>query len=570
MIRGRSATTAARPTAGAGERLSLDPDAVLESYPGPAVLLDPLGRAVATNGLGAALAGTLQDARADANLRAAVAGVLSDHTAGAREVKLESEAGDGTVVDVSLLPLTTVDGAVRVLLLGRETTVERGFIDALVESRRLFRDLVNASSDFAWETNAEGRFGFVSSRGAIGYTAQELNGRVAYELMAAERPEPEVFPFDSRIPLEDAEVWLASKAAALACLIVTCVPVFGEDGAYRGTRGVCKDVTEARARDAALAKARNRARLLGRIMEAIRNEVAPTDMLAAAASATSEALNASNCWTLRGDHRGLVIASRCGAAAPDAVEAAILDSASRGVPGATLEFEAGGYRLLAAAAAYRGQVNGAIAFALPLDSPAIGDDQRALLAEVADRLGIAIEQVANTELLERLSRTDELTGLLNRRAFFEEVGRRLGHQQRTGRPGALMYVDIDNFKVVNDALGHAAGDDVLRAVAGILTAGSRIGDVTARIGGGEFAVWIEEADSAAARTKAALVLEEAGALSRWTPDAGRPLGLSVGIAVSAMGESVTSLLTRADEAMFQAKRAGKGRLTMAPPAQGGE
>ncbi|MDA0654677.1 MAG: PAS domain-containing protein, partial [Proteobacteria bacterium] len=260
MIRDRSRSAAASVLPAPGRRLHLDVEAVLETYPGPAVLLDPLGRVVSANATGSALADSLHDGRGE-ELRAAVSAALADHAAAVREVTLAGGGKDSVALDVSLLPLTAADGAARVLLLGRETTVERGFIDALVESRRLFRDLVNASSDFAWETDPDGKFTFVSTRGAIGYTAQELNGRRAYDLLAEGRAEPEVFPFDSRIPLDDAEVWLAARDGAPACLLVTCVPVTNVSGGFRGARGVAKDVTEARARDAALKRAESRARL---------------------------------------------------------------------------------------------------------------------------------------------------------------------------------------------------------------------------------------------------------------------------------------------------------------------
>jgi len=98
----------------------------------------------------------------------------------------------------------------------------------------------------------------------------------------------------------------------------------------------------------------------------------------------------------------------------------------------------------------------------------------ALLAGVAARVGIAVEQISIHEKLERLSRIDELTGLFNRRAFYDDMGDRLAHHRRTGRSGALVYVDLDNFKMVNDVKGHSAGDEVLILLSDILKGGSRI------------------------------------------------------------------------------------------------
>ena len=168
---------------------------------------------------------------------------------------------------------------------------------------------------------------------------------------------------------------------------------------------------------------------------------------------------------------------------------------------AALRLASGDLVIVASVARYQDRVNGAIAVARQTQGDPFDDDDAALVADVADRLGIAMEQIANTELLERLSRTDELTGLLNRRAFTEEVAVRLEHHRRTGRPGALLYVDMDNFKLVNDLHGHRKGDEAIREVASMLNTGSRVGDLAARLGGDEFGLWIEDADLPAAKTR---------------------------------------------------------------------
>ena len=547
--------------------LVLDPQQVLTSFPGPAVLLDGLGRAVAANRAGGDLAGLLR--AGDPELHAAVAAALADRTAATREVTLPGGGGAREVLDVALLPLVAADGGGCVLLLGRETTVERSFIDALVESRRLFKDLVSVSSDFAWETDGDGRFRYVSPRGALGYTAQELNGRAPYEMLSPEHGEPEIFPFDSRLALEDAEVWLRDKTGASACLIVSCLPVSGEEG-YRGTRGVCRDVTEARALDAALARAERSSRLLARVMEAIRSEVAPAAMLAAAAEATAGALGARHCWILRAGGAAFAVAARSATPAPDGAEAALSAAAARCLPGAASVAAIAGLSTALAAAAYQGRCNGAVAVARDAGAPGFDGEERGLLVQVADRLAIALEQVANTELLERLSRTDELTGLLNRRAFFDQIAVRLRHQQRTGRAGALLYVDLDNFKPVNDRHGHRRGDEAICAVAALLGGGTRVGDIAARLGGDEFALWLEESGEAAAAAKARTLVHDAAAvLAPFSAGDDAPLGVSVGVAVSSAGELPDSLLARADEAMYAAKRAGKGSVAVASPAPGG-
>ncbi|MBT5860204.1 MAG: sensor domain-containing diguanylate cyclase [Alphaproteobacteria bacterium] len=548
-----------------GSLHSLAPEEILESYPGAGVLVDQRGRVVASNPLGAGLANALVQG-SDLPLRAALSNALADNHATALEIKIEDADGSPSAVAVSVLPVTGPDGAARVLVLGRETTVERGIISALVESRKLFRDLVMCSSDFAWETSDQGEFGFVSPRGALGYSVAELNGRLAYEMLDRAVPEPEIFPFDTRVQLEDAEVNLLGADGASACLLVSAMPVFGTDGEYKGARGVCRDVTEARARDAELARIQGRVELLGGIVESIRSEVIPSAILAAAAHATATALSARHCWIFRMGKSGFSLAADDdGDAGPPPSEALKLAAEALGnaPDGAAVRLASGDLVIVAAVARYLDRVNGAIAVARPADGNAFDDDDGALVADVANRLGIAMEQIGNTELLERLSRTDELTGLLNRRAFTEEVTNRLEHHQRTGRPGAMLYVDMDNFKRVNDRHGHHKGDEAIREVARMLNTESRVGDLTARLGGDEFGIWLEDADIPAATAKAKGLMKNSAQLRRLSADADHPLGLSIGVAVSADDDTVSQLLARADGAMYTVKHGGKGGVHVA-------
>ena len=166
------------------------------------------------------------------------------------------------------------------------------------------------------------------------------------------------------------------------------------------------------------------------------------------------------------------------------------------------------------------------------------------------------------------ARTDELSGLLNRRAFVEEVERRLNHLQRMGRGGALMYVDIDNFKLVNDVRRHQAGDEALKTLADILSQGSPAGDLVARLGGDEFAIWLEEADEPAARAKAGGLLSACESLKQFSGATERPLGISIGIALSAPQDDspLAQLIGAADAAMYEAKRGGRNRVQVVKPA----
>lgn len=170
--------------------------------------------------------------------------------------------------------------------------------------------------------------------------------------------------------------------------------------------------------------------------------------------------------------------------------------------------------------------------------------------------------------LERQSQTDELTRLYNRRAFFDLVPKRLAHLERHRRTGALLFCDLDNFKVVNDLQGHDAGDALLVDLARGLQDQSRGGDVAARLGGDEFTLWLEDVGAPGAVAKGEAIRDMVVALGQAYGSASQPLGVSVGVALfdPDSGEPLDALVKRADGAMYDAKRAGKNCVRLAPTA----
>jgi len=151
---------------------------------------------------------------------------------------------------------------------------------------------------------------------------------------------------------------------------------------------------------------------------------------------------------------------------------------------------------------------------------------------------------------------DPLTGLANRRRFVAHLDALLA--AHGDRATSLLFLDLDDFKTVNDSLGHAAGDQLLAVVAARIAAATRPGDLAGRLGGDEFGVVLPDADAAVASQVAERVL--ASIASPVTIDA-RTVGVtaSVGVAVRMGGESAADVIRNADLAMYQAKAAGKGR-----------
>ena len=177
----------------------------------------------------------------------------------------------------------------------------------------------------------------------------------------------------------------------------------------------------------------------------------------------------------------------------------------------------------------------------------------------------ALIQIKASEKLIELTRTDELSGLLNRRAFHQDVTKRIEHCKRTRHKNALFYVDLDNFKPVNDRFGHEKGDEVLKTVSVLLDENSRVGDLVERLGGDEFAIWFENMDENKAREKADELQKICAERSIELGVTDPALSFSIGI-VCAYGEgdeTLEGLLAIADSAMYQVKARGKGSFHLA-------
>ena len=159
-----------------------------------------------------------------------------------------------------------------------------------------------------------------------------------------------------------------------------------------------------------------------------------------------------------------------------------------------------------------------------------------------------------------LSRTDNLTGLLNSRAFHADAALLLALCRRQGHPVTFAYIDIDNFKAVNDTLGHPAGDALLKEVATVLGVTTRSSDITARLGGDEFVVLLPETGPAEARITLARLQARLDEVLR--PVSSAPVVSSTVGAITSLDArpSVEELIHHADERMYAAKAAGKARM----------
>jgi len=177
-----------------------------------------------------------------------------------------------------------------------------------------------------------------------------------------------------------------------------------------------------------------------------------------------------------------------------------------------------------------------------------------LMAEVQKLREELAQSKKRIEFLETLADQDALAPVLNRRAFVRELTRMMAYAERYDVPGSVLYFDVDQMKQVNDDLGHAAGDIVLRRVAETLVRESRASDVVGRLGGDEYAVILSQADATTAAAKAASLAKAIAAEPIDWQGRQLPVTVSYGVYSFAGGEHVEAALDAADRAMYARKR----------------
>ncbi|MGN2392387.1 diguanylate cyclase [Pelomicrobium sp. G1] len=188
--------------------------------------------------------------------------------------------------------------------------------------------------------------------------------------------------------------------------------------------------------------------------------------------------------------------------------------------------------------------------------------KRDMAKALADQIALAISNIRLRETLHRQSIRDPLTGLFNRRYLEESLQREVARAERTGRPLALLMLDVDHFKRFNDSYGHEAGDAVLRALGRLLRQSVREGDIACRFGGEEFVVLLPEATLETAQERAERIRDEARRIRIHRE--GRyldPVSVSFGVAIYPdHGVSAETLLAAADAALYRAKSSGRDRV----------
>lgn len=176
-------------------------------------------------------------------------------------------------------------------------------------------------------------------------------------------------------------------------------------------------------------------------------------------------------------------------------------------------------------------------------------------AEIERLRGMVARLEERVRQLDQLAHQDSLVPVPNRRGFMRELDSLIARVSRYGESAAMLFVDIDGLKRINDSFGHKAGDEALLQVASALTNGVRKSDVVARLGGDEFGVLLVHSDDSTARDTAARLTAQIEAEEISCEGNTLPLGVAIGVAMIEKDDEPASVIARADRAMYEQKAA---------------
>ena len=455
-------------------------------------------------------------------------------------------AKDGSwhIIDWSL---RTVDEERLVYASGRDVTQERLAERALSDSERRYRALVNelpGTAVFLVDCDLEIEFAAGQALAGGGPPPPGLIGMDIGCLLEA--PDGAALAAACSAALNGKEVWFDIHSEEHALWVRTS-PLRDDAGAIVGTMLIAQDVRERIARDREFGEAQERFRRAF--------EDAPIGMAVADLDGRFIDVNQALCDITGHSHEELCGRTFATVTHPDDVEAdyAVMQALIAGDVSSSIDEK----RYL--------RPDGSpvwVARSVTLVRDADGAPLHFLdqVQDITDRRRFERE-------LRQLADHDPLTGLFNRRRFEQELDRQVAEVARYGARGALLVLDLDHFKYVNDALGHHVGDELILGVAALLQERLRESDIIARLGGDEFAVLLTHASPQDAEVVAAdLVHAVREQASVGGADRRRRVTTSVGVAPFGGGEmSGEEMLIEADLAMYEAKEAGRDRFSVVSP-----
>ena len=463
--------------------------------------------------------------------------------------------------------LTAVARNTDVVVIARDTTVADKMTQALLDSRALFKGLLDRAVDLSFEVDTNRNFVFLSPSEAFGQVSEKWLGRSADDFFWSNGRVPSRNPFSVRTETTFDDVSVTLPDGETGWVSFAMEPKF-EDDKFVGVRGVCRDVSD-QVKDGKQTRKDNlRLALQQRIVGLLNTAHTAEELLGNASTELLEVLRAEQVWAIVKYPEGLVPAAVCG----DSTFLPNIDQIWRDLEDKSesiAEVQDGDMTHLVVRLEENEKGIGMLVMCRDTNSFPWSKQERALLTDVMTSLAAAFGKAQLIDRLERLSSIDELTGIMNRRAFVDAVERRLRHQCRSGQSGCLLFVDLDHFKEVNDTLGHKAGDHAIRLVADTMQTLVRACDVVGRYGGDEFVLWIEDIAPADAALKARALIDAMPGIREKIGAGDLRLSASVGVCPSVPGLDLSfiEMSERADAALYEVKKAGRSNVALAETPQ---
>jgi len=443
-----------------------------------------------------------------------------------------------------------------------------GSATAIASEIRALRDFAELSADWFWEQDAEFRFTrfFGLATEKLRRSESEFFGKRRWDMpirgISAEQLAAHIATYERHEPFRNFDYEVPGEGGIPQYYSVSGTPVFNEQGVFVGYHGVGRNITELRLAELAIEESE---RQLSQIVD---GSPIPTFVIDAEHRVTHWNQACEKLTGLSaGEMMGRADVWRAFYATPRPTMADLV------VSGAIDEAIAEHYQKFSHSALIAGAVEAEDFF------PQMGGEGRWLyftaapLKDSTGNLTGAIETLQDITAqrraqaaLEQLATRDGLTGIANRRTFDEKLGNEWKRQLRDSRTLSLLMIDVDHFKLFNDAYGHQAGDNCLQQIARVLEqVVFRPGDLVARYGGEEFVVILTATHAQGAGIVAQRILDRVAELAM--PHSGGEGGrvtLSIGIASSLPhpDTELESLIAAADAALYQAKHAGRNRFVL--------
>lgn len=433
----------------------------------------------------------------------------------------------------------------------RDVTEQRQAEMALIRSEQRFRDISESIGEFLWETDELGYFTFFTDdvTPVLGYTVDELLGSNSHTMVHPDDVDEyrawQDRVIEKRQSFKNIEIRNLTKNGEVIWLQVSGAPFVDERGVFRGFRGAAMNITDRKRTEEAVKLNERKLRALA---ESAYDAIVMIDARSNVTfwnHAAEQLFGYTEAEALGKDVNTLIV--------PEEERGPGVFGLDDGVP-----LGGGVVRTSHETVGLR-KDGSRVPVERSITSFMVGGEWCAVgtIKDIAERK-------ATEAKLRELATTDSLTGLYNRRRFMELAKGEFARSLRYGGQLALLMLDIDFFKNVNDSHGHSVGDEVLRALAETAILALRNADVIGRVGGEEFAVLLPETGGESAREVAErLRLSVENAV---ISTAAGPLSVTISIGVSTLGpqsKSVEALLKEADDALYKAKQSGRNRVVVA-------